>query len=595
MTTTQKVTPQKISPWRYYRKMGFSLFPAGKDKKPAVTEWKKYQTRFPTDKEIAAWERAKYNIAIVTGKLSNLLVIDTDNAKATAEFEELLGDLFEAPIVKTPRGGRHYYFRLDSRFPSNKTLLGESKKIDIRSEGGYVLAPKSRTKDGAYTWTKNSHIMKITIPELVPDMAAHRLLATMIKPGQEEKPGPRLIEGRRDNDLFLSACKLKDQGLDQETVEAMIKVEARMCRPPFSEAEAVRKVKSAFSRPATVRRKEIDRSIPMSLRMSDVKEEDIKWLWRNYIPSESITLINGDPDAGKSWWALDLASRVTRGAIWPDGTRGNAPANVYYMTYEDVIAKQVKKRIRTLGADQDRFFAFNSEYPLNILLSEEEGRKHLESELIRLNIVNGFLVIDPILDFTGSLNPNAVELVRPLLTPLVKMAKHLSLAIAMVGHLNKDQMKIIMYRSSGSTGGWQGKARAAFLIARENEGTHVKRYVFPVKNNWAWPEPVPMEFEIIDSKLIFKLSDIDASSVLNPIQGRPPVAKMRAKEIVADMFRERDEIPATEVEERTKLMGISKATRDRVKKEEGYTSDWRKSENEQSPDYWVWKKPYFKK
>lgn len=336
-------------------------------------------------------------------------------------------------------------------------------------------------------------------------------------------------------------------------------------------------------------------NVPMSFKMSEVEEKDVKWLWRNYIPSESITLINGDPDSGKTWWVLDLASRVTRGAVWPDGLKGNEPANVYYMTYEDVISQQIKKRIRKLGADQARFFSFNSEYPLNLLLSEQEGREKLEADLIKIDLTNGLLITDPILDFTGSTNPNAVEFVRPLLTPLAAMAKRLHFSIAMIGHLNKDQMKSIMYRASGSTGGWQGKARAAFLIARETQEKRIKRYVFPIKNNWAWPEPVPMEFEIIDEKLSFSISDIDADSILNPVRGRPPTEKSKAKEIIADMFRGRDEIPSSEIEERTKLMGISEGTLKRVKKEERYISDWRKSENEKAPDYWIWKKPYFKK
>lgn len=338
-----------------------------------------------------------------------------------------------------------------------------------------------------------------------------------------------------------------------------------------------------------------EENIPMTFRMSDIIEEAVPWLWRNYIPSESITLINGDPDSGKTWWALDLASRVTRGEVWPDGTKGNTPANVYYMTYEDTIAQQVKSRIRTLGADQARFFSFNSEHPLNLLLSGEEGRDRLEQELIRIDITNGLLITDPILDFTGSTNPNAVEFVRPLLTPLAKMAKRLHFAIVMIGHLNKDQMKSVMYRASGSTGGWQGKARAAFLIARQIEDKRLKRFVFPVKNNWAWPEPQPMEFEIRDSKLIFDLSEVDVDSVLNPPRGRPPIAKLKAKEILADMFKDRQEIPTSEVEERTEKMGISAATLTRVKKEESYGSDWRKNEDENKSDYWVWIKPLFKK
>lgn len=576
------MTPQK-SPWKHYREIGFSLFPTKRDKRPVVDTWKPYQTRFPTNEEIASWGKAKYNIAIVTGKLSNLLVIDTDTAEATAEFEELVGDLFESPIVETPRGGRHYYFRLDSRFPRNQTFLGISKKIDIRSEGGYVLAPPSETEDGQYKWIKNCDL-KTPIPELVPDLAAHRLLNTLMAQVKTITPGPKLVEGRRDNDLFLSACKLKDQGLNQATVETMVKAEAKMCIPPFSEAEAVKKVRSAFSRPP----------IPMSFKMSDIEEEEIIWLWPNYVPSEALTLINGDPNAGKSWFALDMACRVSRGLAWPDLTSNGPAANVYYMTYEDSLSKVLKKRIRTLGGDHERIIAYNSRHPIYLYLSTEEGMKRLEAELIRIGNIR-LLVIDPILDFISASNPNAVEVVRALLTPIISMCERLHIALIMIGHLNKDQMKAAIYRAGGSTGGWMGKARAAFLVARDPEDK-MRRYLMPVKCNYAFPEPVQMEFEIIGSRLEYKACDINIEEILNPaVKGRPPTASLNVKEVLADMFRNEFEIPSAEVEKRLENMGVSESTWKRVKKKEGYFSECKKGENKEDSDYWIWKKPLFKK
>ena len=69
---------------------------------------------------------------------------------------------------------------------------------------------------------------------------------------------------------------------------------------------------------------------------------------------------------------------------------------------------------------------------------------------------------------------------------------------------------------------------------------------------------------------------------------------MQAKNIIADMFRNRLEIPSTEVEKRAEKMGIKEGTLKTVKKEGNYMGEKKKGENGE-PDYWVWKKPYFKK
>ena len=600
--------PKTKDPWDYYAGDGlttkrFSVFPVKQDKKPALKVWKPYQTQFATEKEIAGWKKTAFGIAIATGKRSNLTVIDADNAEAIAELAQANPHNIRIPQVLTPAGGRHYYCQYSSELPANDANRGKSEKIDVRSEGGYVVAPPTYAKyekggklySGRYVWDKELNLNTTPIPKIPARWIylLHPLTKSYTGP---KDVGEKLTDGRRDNDLFRMACNFRREGYPREQVEEIIVEMGKQCTPPLSAPYSLRRVQSAFSRPMTdkwkrVEEVEIDPDIPMSFRMSEIEEAEMDWVWKNYVPSESITLLSGDPNAGKSWWALDFACKVSTGSVWADGTPGNAPANVYYMTYEDSLSKHIRKRIRTLGGDPTRITAYNSKHPLYLTLAEPEGIERLENELRRLEVVNGgLLVTDPILDFTGDSNPNAVEVVRAMLTPIVSMLERLHIACLMVGHLNKDQMKSAMYRAGGSTGGWMGKARAAFLVARDPDES-AKRFVVPIKYNYAWPEPVQMEFEIQDGHLIFEITDVDINEILNPKPGRRPERREAAIAWLEEKFEDRDEIPSTEIGEMARRDGISMRTLQAVKAGAGYVS--RRifgPEAEVGVDRWMWKK-----
>lgn len=588
-----------VNAWDYYVSQKFSIFPVKPNKRPAVTEWKPFQEGRPGLAKIEQWKKSNYGIAIATGKLSNLTVIDADTPEAIAELEAANRGKVQIPQVITPTGGRHYYCRYSSELPANDACRGKCKKIDVRSEGGYVVAPPTRAKYekpegnpivGTYKWDEKFNPSLIPIPN-VPAQWIYLLHPLAKTAGEFEAAGERLVDGRRDVDLFHMAWTFRKDGYPREQVEEIILDLAKKCKPPFSAADAKRKVKSAFERPLKAKIGEvIDPSIPMSFKMSDVLEEEMVWLWRNYIPSESITLISGDPNAGKSWWATDMACKVSRGGAWPDGAPGNDPKNVYYMTYEDSLTKHLKKRIRMLGGDGRKIIAYNSKHPIYLTLSTPEGLERLENELIRVQVTNGGLLItDPILDFTGDCNPNAVEIVRALLTPIAAMAERLKISILMIGHLNKDQMKSAMYRAGGSTGGWMGKSRAAFLIARSPEDR--KRYVVPIKFNYAWPEPVQMEFEIRDGGLLYELTDVDINEVLNPKTGRRPERSEAAIAWLDNFFEGRDEVPSTEIEAAAARDGISFRTLKRIKSGAGYKSRRLFGDSvDVGVDRWVWKK-----
>ena len=122
-----------------YAEMGMSVIPVGSHKKPLIP-WGVYQKRKATQDEIKKWfeQFDKPNIGIVTGEISNLLVVDCDSQEAIDQVEDMLPENIEIPASSTPRGGRHYYFQHIEGFPNKANLL---KSVDIRTSGGFIIAP----------------------------------------------------------------------------------------------------------------------------------------------------------------------------------------------------------------------------------------------------------------------------------------------------------------------------------------------------------------------------------------------------------------------------------------------------------------------
>jgi hypothetical protein len=124
-----------------------------RDKRPAIP-WAGYQRTRATEEEADAWFlTGTANLGIVTGSISDLTVLDCDSPEAITLAESL--GLPPTWTVQTGKG-RHYYFRYQSgsrNFQKRDDLPG----IDLRSEGGYVVAPPSIHPNGhAYAWLVNT-------------------------------------------------------------------------------------------------------------------------------------------------------------------------------------------------------------------------------------------------------------------------------------------------------------------------------------------------------------------------------------------------------------------------------------------------------
>jgi hypothetical protein len=96
-------------------------------------------------------------LAVRTGAESDIVVFDIniDESKGVDGrpwLETARGKGLPAcPVAKTPRGGRHLYFKHPGvPVPNSASRLYPG--VDVRGDGGYVVTPPSRSELGVYAW-----------------------------------------------------------------------------------------------------------------------------------------------------------------------------------------------------------------------------------------------------------------------------------------------------------------------------------------------------------------------------------------------------------------------------------------------------------
>lgn len=240
-----------------YAGRGFSVIPINPDidpvekkplKKPFIP-WTPYQKRRASSDEIKAWweKWPTAMIGIVCGEISGIFVIDCDSQEAYDKIQALLLDSFLCPIAKTPRGW-HLWFL----FALNYKVANRSKVmpgVDIRTTGGYVIAPPSiNAEGGAYTWQVEG-VELATVPEpLLNKISLYTYRGCKENVSPDADSLQFLTLGRRDQDLYhVGDCLIKG-GCKEETARQVLDRLANSCKPPFPENEAQKKIDSVLTR-----------------------------------------------------------------------------------------------------------------------------------------------------------------------------------------------------------------------------------------------------------------------------------------------------------------------------------------------------------
>ena len=191
------------------------------------------------------------NIGLRTGR--GLFVLDVDGDEGEGSLYELqekhekLPDTWECLTGK----GRHIYLSC----PSDKYIKSSTSQVgfdlDVRCEGGYVIAPPSRHYFGnTYEWEVSSHPDDIPLAE-APGWLI-RLACTRKKSNRRWGSSFKTILhiGERNETLFKEACHLRDLGLDRDKVEHFIYLRNRCdCIPLLKDGEVETLLRSAYSYP----------------------------------------------------------------------------------------------------------------------------------------------------------------------------------------------------------------------------------------------------------------------------------------------------------------------------------------------------------
>lgn len=230
---------------------------------------------------------------------------------------------------------------------------------------------------------------------------------------------------------------------------------------------------------------------PVSTRLSDVEVEVVRWVWRGRIPLGKVTIVDGDPDLGKSTLTLDLAARVTIGSRMPDETTSDldGPANVILISIEDGAADTIRPRADAAGADVSRVHLLN-----DVEIEDDKGIKKrlpwvmprdldMLGELVEITGAK-LVILDPLVGVVdGSVNLHNDQDTRAALRPLATMADQMGFAVIALRHINKGGGQNAKHRGGGSIA-IIGAARSGLLVGLDpDDETGETKVIATVKHN----------------------------------------------------------------------------------------------------------------
>jgi len=337
---------------------------------------------------------------------------------------------------------------------------------------------------------------------------------------------------------------------------------------------------------------------PILTCLADVKPVEVRWLWPGRVPLGRITLLVGRPGEGKSLLTTYMASRVTTGSPWADGTvcpKGSVvlisaeddPADTirprldaHYADVKHVHLLSMVRKIGTDGQPQDVMFTLGDLVSLEAALGRCPDCK--------------LIVIDPIGSFLGvKTDAHRDNEVRGVLAPLAKLAEKHGVAVVVVAHRRKSAGGFADDLALGSRA-FTGIARAVWHLTRDGENKP-RRLLLPGKNNLA-PEGNGLAFTVIgDLPTIawerdpVAMTADDALASENVSQekkpGPKPETRNQAAEWLQDLLRD-GPVPSARIKEEVKEAGYVWRTVHRAKDELGI-----KPYREQFGGAWMWKLP----
>ena len=455
-----------------------------------LIRWRGYQKELPSEDDVRQWWKRwpNANIGFATGNLSGILVLDTDGTEAQTRCLQL-GGLDDTPTLWTGKiGGAHFHLE----YPGGdvRNFAGKMPGIDLRGEGGYALLPPSLHASGnRYRWIEHTRAVP---PSRVPQWLATLIEENAVTNGDGLTYGDALNlddvlqgvkEGKRDDTLFRYACRLRHDDVLQEHAEALIRLAALACDPPFSEAAAIGKVRRAYKEyPPGPASPEVDfdeefrpRRQPETSEVADsppavflrpisellgMPEVDPDWLVDQLFTVGSNGWVAAEPKIGKSWVVLELAYALSTGTAFLGRFSIKQPRRVVYVQEEDSLQRVLRRLKKIIKGDPSRgtpsddywLWSIRVGFKLDSLLWMEKLRQEIiahKAEVVILDVFNRL----------HSSDDSKQQEMTTILNNLTLLTNDYGCAFIIVHHNRKTQQGNEargnqMMRGSGVLAGW---------------------------------------------------------------------------------------------------------------------------------------------
>ena len=297
------------------------------------------------------------------------------------------------------------------------------------------------------------------------------------------------------------------------------------------------------------------------IRMSDVELTPVDWLWKPYLPFGKLSVLQGNPGEGKTYFAMHLAAACTNGKLLPNMERLE-PFNVIYQTAEDGLGDTVKPRLIEAGADLDRVLVIDDS-DVQLTLSDERIEKAIIENNARL------VIIDPIQAYLGAdVDMNRANEVRPIFMRLGQVAQRTGCAILLIGHLNKAAGMQSLQRGLGSIDIAAAVRSVMFIGKLKHDPT--MRILTHEKSSLA-PPGVSLAFSLGDEGGFRWVGeyDITADEMLSGIEPQRETKTQQAKDLICTLLAGGKQVLSEDIDKAALERGIPGRTVRDAKRELG--------------------------
>ncbi|KMW21587.1 bifunctional DNA primase/polymerase [Enterocloster citroniae] len=574
----------------HYAGMGMAVFPIKpRSKQPLTDHGLKDASKDPAQIE-SWWSRwPTANIGIATGAVSGgLVVIDLDvdkdkdkgiDGRVTlreweAEHEKLPNSTW---LAITGRGGYHYFYH-DTSTVRNRTGIYEG--IDIRGDGGYVVAPPSIHPNGnTYEWEQDPMLY----PLAEASGAVFDFLVGPVMKDPETIPfeiPEQIPDGQRTTTMVKLVCSQQAKGLSDDAIMAAVRAENEAkCVPPLTEKELKKEVFPALTRyqkgtaPYTATYDHKTRSFQPIIKkglvnlvsMDTVEEKEPEWQVTDYIPRGQITVLAGDGGSGKTTVWCSIAAAVSSGGqcfLNQDNpfAKNCVPGRVMFFSSEDSAEYTLKGRLRRSGAKLENVLSLDladerfPEIKFNAPLLEDLIKEHRPERVI----------FDPLQSYVPpDIQMGQRNAMRACLNPLIGLGEKYGTTFIIIVHTNKQAGLWGRKRIADSADIWD-IARSVLIAGEANDGL---RYISQEKSNYG-PLAQTVLFRLDSGKVEFEgyTDKKDKDYVTAAAATYQAPAREDAKAFILDYLKDGEKETA-DLDGMMKAMGISKGTLERAKAE----------------------------